>query len=140
MRYFIDYAIERFIETVVTALTIYKKVITYRCPHRITRWEMVSFYIVNMMVGVLTIVADVMIGWNPVISDIGLLYPLFATWVFVPGIILVIARLRDAGFKWTNLFWAFLPVIGWFIYLWRVFSPSVEEKQKQNWVRGVIYR
>jgi uncharacterized membrane protein YhaH (DUF805 family) len=129
--------VERFIEYIVTTVTMYGKIITYRCPKRVTRWQMISFYLVNMMVGVLTIVLDMLIGWNPVISDIGLLYPLFAAWVFVPGIILVIARLRDAGFKWTNLFWAFLPVIGWFIYLWRVFSPSVDRYYLQGSVLSV---
>jgi hypothetical protein len=137
MRVVIDYAIEQFINIIVSALNLYIQVVTYRCPKRISRWEMIRFYLVNMMVGVLTIVIDVMIGWNPTFSDIGLIYPLFATWTFVPGIMLVIARLRDAGFKWTNLFWAFLPVIGWFIYLWRVFSPSVDRYYLQGSVLSV---
>jgi hypothetical protein len=130
MRIFVDYMVERFIEYIVTTVTMYGKVITYRCPLRVTRWEMVSFYIVNMVVGVLTIIIDVMIGWNPTISDIGVIYPLFAAWTFVPSIMLVVSRLRDAGYRWTNLFWAFLPIIGWFIYLWRVFSPTDTYHQK----------
>jgi len=47
--------------------------------------------------------------------------------IFLPALAIQIRRLRDAGKKWTNIFWLFLPLIGWVIYIVLLCKPSIED-------------
>lgn len=37
--------------------------------------------------------------------------------LFLPSLAVAIRRLRDAGHHWANIFWVFLPIIGWIILI-----------------------
>ena len=67
-------------------------------------------------------VLSLLFGWTKVTSWIPSLYGLA---VLVPGIAISVRRLRDAGFDWTNIFWALLPVAGTIILIVKLCQPSV---------------
>ena len=46
--------------------------------------------------------------------------------VLIPSLAITVRRLRDAGFHWANLFWAFLPVIGTIILIVKLCKPSAQ--------------
>ena len=37
--------------------------------------------------------------------------------IFIPELSILVRRLRDGGNHWANIFWAFLPIIGWIILI-----------------------
>lgn len=51
-------------------------------------------------------------------SSIGsILNGLWGIAILLPSLAVTIRRLRDAGYKWQNIFWVLLPVVGWVIVL-----------------------
>lgn len=46
---------------------------------------------------------------------------------FIPSLAILIRRLRDAGKDWTNIFWIFLPIVGWIILIVYLCKQSVAE-------------
>ena len=54
------------------------------------------------------------------------LYGLYALAIFLPSLAMMIRRFRDAGKAWTNIFWYFLPFVGWIIILVLLCKPSAE--------------
>ncbi|MDR0841689.1 MAG: DUF805 domain-containing protein [Christensenellaceae bacterium] len=42
----------------------------------------------------------------------------------LPSLAIMVRRLRDAGYKWTNIFWVFLPIAGFIILIVRLCKPS----------------
>jgi uncharacterized membrane protein YhaH (DUF805 family) len=44
---------------------------------------------------------------------------------FVPTLAVAVRRLRDAGRRWQNVFWALLPVVGTVLLIVRLCEPSV---------------
>lgn len=53
---------------------------------------------------------------------------LAAVWSFVvllPSLAVTVRRLRDAGHKWTELFWLLLPIAGVIILIVRLCDPTV---------------
>ena len=55
------------------------------------------------------------------------LYGLYALAIFLPALAMMVRRFRDAGKSWTNIFWAFLPVIGTIIHIVLLCKPSVAD-------------
>ncbi len=55
-----------------------------------------------------------------------LLSSLWSLAIFVPGIAMVVRRLRDAGKNWPWIFISCVPCIGWIWMIVLLCSPSVE--------------
>jgi uncharacterized membrane protein YhaH (DUF805 family) len=60
-------------------------------------------------------------------ASLSFLSSVYSVAVFLPGLGLAVRRLRDAGKKWYNVFWIFLPLIGLIILIVLLCKPSVEE-------------
>lgn len=75
-------------------------------------WAFLANIIVSIVVGV---IAGLIL---PVLSTI------FAIANLIPGIAIAVRRLRDAGYKWYNLFWSFVPVVGLVILIILLIKPS----------------
>ena len=61
------------------------------------------------------------------ISVFGLFTVIFPLISFVPFVALTVRRLRDAGYKWTSILFAMIPLAGWIIVLVRLCKPSLDE-------------
>jgi len=72
---------------------------------------------------IIAVVISVLAQFVPALGIVSLLYGLA---VLLPGLAIAVRRLRDAGKKWTNIFWVFLPFIGVIIYIILLCKPSVE--------------
>ena len=73
-------------------------------------------FLANVLVSiVVSVVAGLIL---PVLST------LFAVANLIPGIAIAVRRLRDAGYKWYNLFWSFVPVVGFVILIILLVKPS----------------
>ncbi|MEP6481222.1 MAG: DUF805 domain-containing protein [Rhodoglobus sp.] len=44
--------------------------------------------------------------------------------VLLPSLAVAVRRLRDAGYRWTELFWLLLPIVGAIILIVRLAEPS----------------
>ena len=51
------------------------------------------------------------------VSFLGIVVSLYSLAVLIPSLSIMVRRLRDAGKGWANVFWMFLPVVGWIILL-----------------------
>ena len=51
------------------------------------------------------------------VSFLGSVVSLYSLAVLIPSLSIMVRRLRDAGKGWANVFWMFLPVVGWIILL-----------------------
>ena len=60
----------------------------------------------------------------PFLLFLGSLYSLA---ILLPGIGIAVRRLRDAGKAWTNIFWAFLPIVGTVILIVFLCKPSIDD-------------
>lgn len=49
---------------------------------------------------------------------------LYGLAVLIPSISITIRRFRDAGLSWLNIFWVFLPIVGWVIVVIKLLKPS----------------
>jgi uncharacterized membrane protein YhaH (DUF805 family) len=52
---------------------------------------------------------------------------MFGVIAFVPTLAVTVRRLRDAGHRWTNLFWLLLPIVGLIILIVRLAERSRPE-------------
>jgi uncharacterized membrane protein YhaH (DUF805 family) len=52
---------------------------------------------------------------------------MFGVIAFVPTLAVTVRRLRDAGRRWTSLFWVLLPVVGLIILIVRLAGRSEQE-------------
>ena len=52
---------------------------------------------------------------------------LFSLATILPNIAIIVRRLRDAGYKWGNIFWAFLPLVGAVVLLVMICQPTKTE-------------
>ena len=64
---------------------------------------------------------------STIASSLSFLYYLYALAALVPALAMAVRRLRDAGKAWTNIFWAFLPLVGTIILIVLLVKPSVPE-------------
>lgn len=53
-----------------------------------------------------------------------ILSSIYSLAVFIPGLAILVRRLRDGGKSWANIFWAFLPVIGTIILIVKLCAPT----------------
>ena len=44
--------------------------------------------------------------------------------VFIPDLAIQVRRFNDAGKSWANIFWWFLPIVGWIIAIVKLCAPS----------------
>lgn len=42
----------------------------------------------------------------------------------IPGLAIIIRRLRDGGKSWANIFWALLPIVGEIILIVKLCAPT----------------
>ncbi|MEO8094757.1 MAG: DUF805 domain-containing protein [Pseudolysinimonas sp.] len=45
--------------------------------------------------------------------------------VLLPSLAVTVRRLRDAGYRWTQLFWILLPIAGLIVLIVRLTEPSI---------------
>ncbi len=74
--------------------------------------------LVNVIIG--AIFALLGLAWK----GFNVIYYLYSLALLVPGIAITIRRLRDAGYPWQNIFWAFCPIAGVIILIVRLVKPS----------------
>ncbi|MBR2025099.1 MAG: DUF805 domain-containing protein [Clostridia bacterium] len=74
-------------------------------------WAFLANVIVSIVIGVIALAL-------PIISTI------FSAVNLIPGIAIAIRRLRDAGYKWYNIFWLLLPLAGVIIFIVLLVKPS----------------
>ena len=63
-----------------------------------------------------------------IMSPCALVYNLVA---FIPHLSLIVRRLNGADKTWKTLLWIFLPVFGWIIILFALFSKSQDERNRE---------
>ena len=68
------------------------------------------------------IILGIIVYIIPTISFISYIYSLA---VLLPGLGMVVRRLRDADEGWGNIFWPLLPIIGTIILISLLCKPSV---------------
>ena len=61
------------------------------------------------------------------ISVIAILGSLYSLATLIPMLAIQIRRFRDGGKSWANIFWWFLPVVGWIIGIVKLCAPSVSQ-------------
>lgn len=77
-------------------------------------WYSVLFTgLVSMAAGIITPGSIDANGWR----NTGVLENLWSLATFIPSLAISFRRLHDTGKSGANLFWIFLPVIGWIILL-----------------------
>ena len=42
----------------------------------------------------------------------------------LPGLAISVRRLKDAGYKWYNLLWVLVPLVGWIILIVLLVKPT----------------
>jgi len=72
------------------------------------------------------VIVAIVVAIIAVATGFTLLSTLWSLAILVPSLAMTIRRFRDAGKGWPNIFWVFLPIIGWIIYLIILCKPSVE--------------
>ena len=58
------------------------------------------------------------------ISVFAFISSIYALAVLIPGLAICIRRLRDGGKHWANIFWSFLPVVGFIVLIVKLCAPS----------------
>ena len=98
------------------------------------RSEFWWFFLFNFLAGIVAQILDTLIfgasanGSTP--------FPLFSLIVslglLLPYLAVAIRRFRDAGYRWYNIFWAFLPLAGPIILIVLWTRPSVIRPETVN--------
>jgi uncharacterized membrane protein YhaH (DUF805 family) len=78
---------------------------------RSQRAEYWMFFLFNMIISAILGSIDIVLSHEPELP-FGYIYSLV---VFIPNIAVIIRRLHDTGRNGWNVFWIFLPIIGWII-------------------------
>lgn len=72
-----------------------------------------------------TVVFGVLGGVLGVFGTVGVtISSLISLAAIIPGLAICVRRLRDAGYKWTSLFLALIPLVGVIILIIRLCKPS----------------
>ena len=89
-------------------------------------------FLINIILGILTqsVITQILAG-NPVTFGVatvaGIISFFFGLAIFIPGLAVLVRRLRDAGKSWTNIFWVLLPLAGIIVLLVLLLQPSKTE-------------
>ena len=70
------------------------------------------------------IIVSTLVGVVAMIPVLGFVSYVFSIANLVPGLAILVRRLRDAGYSWCNIFWPLLPVIGTIILILKLVKPS----------------
>lgn len=70
------------------------------------------------------IIVGFVIGLIAIVPALAFIPNIFSVVTIIPGLAIVIRRLRDAGYKWYNIFWAFLPIAGFIILIILLAKPT----------------
>lgn len=84
---------------------------------RIDYWVIV---LINVLLG---------LGLGRLPEELFAIYVLFAVASIIPGIAMLVRRIRDTGRGWQWIFIVLIPFIGALWMLWIVLSPSAENSQ-----------
>lgn len=77
-------------------------------------------FLINFLIG---FVIGFVTARIPSLAFIGTLYSLGA---LIPGLALSVRRLNDAGHTWKSIFLCFIPLVGVFIFIYRLCKRSVD--------------
>jgi uncharacterized membrane protein YhaH (DUF805 family) len=64
------------------------------------------------------------IGLIAMVPALAFLSYVFSVATLIPSLAIMVRRLRDAGYKWYNVFWAFLPIAGIIILIVLLVKPT----------------
>ena len=79
------------------------------------------------MAVLINVIVAIILGIIGGLADTIVISVLYSVAILIPALAMLIRRFRDAGKSWVNIFWYFLPVIGWIIMLVFLCKPSVED-------------
>jgi len=71
------------------------------------------------------LIASFLIGFIASLTGLTILSSLYSLAILIPGLAICIRRLRDAGCHWANIFWSFLPLVGFIILIIKLCKKSV---------------
>ena len=69
-------------------------------------------------------IAAIVIGLIAMVPALAFLSYVFSVATLIPSLAIMVRRLRDAGYKWYNIFWAFLPIAGFIILIILLIKPT----------------
>lgn len=110
-------------------LSLYWSLICYRIPALASRKEYFVTCLVGMVISYVLLGVDLLLdpllgGFSPDFG-IGIFQAGFSVWMLIPGWRFASSRLRDTGrYTWKSLLWVLVPVIGFFVILWRLTRPT----------------
>ena len=101
---------------------------------RARRKEYWIYNIINSIIGGLLFFLDYMLGTTIDGLDLGVLYLVYALFVFIPGLAVAVRRLHDVGKSGWMLLIALIPLIGaiWLLVLYLTDSNPGENKYGLN--------
>ena len=77
-------------------------------------WAFLANFIISAVLGALA----------QAVPALSFVSGLFALASLIPGLAIFVRRMNDCGRKWTNIFWALLPIAGVIILIIRLCEPS----------------
>ena len=101
---------------------------------RARRTEYWIYNIINSIIGGILFFLDYMLGTTIDGLDLGILYLVYALFVFIPGVAVAARRLHDVGKSGWMLLIALIPLIGaiWLLVLYLTDSNPGENKYGPN--------
>ena len=101
---------------------------------RARRKEYWIYNLINSIIGGLLFFLDYMLGTTIDGLDLGVLYLVYALFVFIPGLAVAVRRLHDVGKSGWMLLIALIPLIGaiWLLVLYLTNSNPGENKYGLN--------
>ena len=75
-------------------------------------------FLINWLIG---LVLGLLVSY---VKSLGFLSSLYSLAILIPTISIFVRRMNDAGKSWANIFWGFLPVVGWIIQIVKLCAPS----------------
>lgn len=109
-----------FVEAIQTVLRKYAE-FTGRATRPEFWWWALFNLLVTSALGVFNVIP---IGDNASLGSV--LSGLWSVAVLLPNLAVAVRRLRDAGYKWTNLFWILLPIAGFIVLIVMWAKPTQE--------------
>ena len=101
---------------------------------RARRTEYWIYYIINSIIGGLLFFLDYLLGTTIDSLGLGVLYLVYALFVFIPGVAVAVRRLHDVGKSGWMLLIALIPLIGaiWLLVLFLTDSNPGKNKYGPN--------
>ena len=58
------------------------------------------------------------------VHSLSILSTIYSLAVLIPGLAIQVRRFNDGGKSWANIFWWFLPLVGWIVAIVKLCAPS----------------